>query len=49
VSAAHLLQCGTDLSLITRWLGHENPATMHIRARASRVMNAAKLEAELSC
>jgi site-specific recombinase XerD len=24
-AAMHLLQCGTDVSLITRWLDHENP------------------------
>jgi site-specific recombinase XerD len=35
-AAMHLLQCGTDVSLITRWLGHENPVTMHNHARAYR-------------
>jgi site-specific recombinase XerD len=36
-AAMHLLQCGTDVSLITRWLGHQNPATMHNHARAYRL------------
>jgi site-specific recombinase XerD len=36
-AAMHLLQSGTDVSLITRWLGHENPVTMHNHARAYRV------------
>jgi integrase len=35
-AAMHLLQCGTDVSLITRWLGHETPVTMHNHARAYR-------------
>jgi site-specific recombinase XerD len=35
-AAMHLLQCGTDVSLITQWLGHENPVTMHNHARAYR-------------
>jgi site-specific recombinase XerD len=33
-AAMHLLQSGTDLNLITRWLGHDTPATMHNHARA---------------
>jgi site-specific recombinase XerD len=36
-AAMHLLQCGTDLSVITRWLGHDTPATMHNHARALRL------------
>ena len=35
----HLLQRGTDLGQITRWLGHDTPATMHNHARAYRVTN----------
>jgi site-specific recombinase XerD len=38
-AAMHMLQCGTDVSQITRWLGHENPATMHNHARAYRDLN----------
>ena len=37
--AMHLLQRGTDVSLITRWLGHQNLATMHNHARAYRVLS----------
>jgi len=36
-AAMHLLQCGTDLSVITRRLGHDTPATMHNHARALRL------------
>ena len=35
-AAMHLLQCGTDLSVITHRLGHDTPATMHNHARALR-------------
>ena len=35
----HLLQRGTDLGQITRWLGHDTPATMHNHARAYRAIN----------
>ena len=38
-ASMHLLQRGTDLGQITRWLGHDTPATMHNHARAYRVMN----------
>jgi site-specific recombinase XerD len=38
-ASMHLLQHGTDLGQITRWLGHDTPATMHNHARAFRVMN----------
>jgi site-specific recombinase XerD len=37
-AAMHLLQCGTDLSLISHWLGHDSPATMHNHARAYRML-----------
>jgi site-specific recombinase XerD len=33
-AAMHLLQCGTELGVISRWLGHETPVTMHNHARA---------------
>ncbi len=36
-AAIHLLQCGTELGLISRWLGHDTPATMHNHARAFRM------------
>jgi site-specific recombinase XerD len=35
-ASMHLLQRGTDLGEITRWLGHDTPATMHNHARAFR-------------
>ncbi len=35
-ASMHLLQRGTDLGQITRWLGHDTPATMHNHARALR-------------
>jgi site-specific recombinase XerD len=35
-AAMHLLRCGTDVGLITQWLGHGSPATMHNHARAYR-------------
>lgn len=35
-ASIHLLQRGTDLAQITRWLGHDTPATMHNHARAVR-------------
>jgi len=38
-ASMHLLQRGTDLGQITRWLGHDTPATMHNHARAYRVLN----------
>jgi site-specific recombinase XerD len=37
-AAMHLLQCGTDLGLISHWLGHDTPATMHNHARAYRML-----------
>ncbi len=37
-AAMHLLQIGTDLKVITRWLGHDTPATMSNHARAYRRM-----------
>jgi site-specific recombinase XerD len=37
-AAMHLLQCGTELSLISQWLGHDTPATMHNHARAYRML-----------
>jgi site-specific recombinase XerD len=36
-ASMHLLQRGADLGQITRWLGHDTPATMHNHARAYRV------------
>jgi site-specific recombinase XerD len=36
-AAIHLLQCGTELGVISRWLGHDTPATMHNHARAYRM------------
>jgi site-specific recombinase XerD len=36
-ASMHLLQRGTDLAQITRWLGHDTPATMHNHARAYRI------------
>ena len=33
-AAIHLLQCGTELGVISRRLGHGTPATMHNHARA---------------
>lgn len=39
-AAMHLLQCGTELGVITRWLGHDTPATMHNHARAYRMNGA---------
>jgi site-specific recombinase XerD len=38
-ASMHLLQRGTDLGQITRWLGHDTPATMHNHARAYRILN----------
>ena len=38
-ASMHLLQRGTDLGQITRWLGHDTPATMHNHARAYRAIN----------
>ena len=38
-ASMHLLQRGTDLGQITRWLGHDTPATMHNHARAYRALN----------
>ena len=38
-ASMHLLQRGTDLGQITRWLGHDTPATMHNHARAYRSLN----------
>jgi site-specific recombinase XerD len=35
-ASIHLLQRGTELAQITRWLGHDTPATMHNHARAVR-------------
>ena len=35
-ASMHLLQRGTDIGQITRWLGHDTPATMHNHARAFR-------------
>ena len=35
-AAMHLLQGGIDIGLITRWLGHDTPATMHNHARGAR-------------
>jgi site-specific recombinase XerD len=35
-ASMHLLQRGADLGQITRWLGHDTPATMHNHARAYR-------------
>ena len=39
-ASMHLLQRGTDPGQITRWLGHDTPATMHNHARAYRLINA---------
>jgi site-specific recombinase XerD len=38
-AAIHLLQCGTELGVISRWLGHGTPATMHNHARAYRLIS----------
>jgi site-specific recombinase XerD len=39
-AAIHLLQRGTDIGLVTHWLGHNTPATMHNHARTYRIVKA---------
>ena len=34
----HLLQAGVDISVITRWLGHESPTTTHPYIEADLAM-----------
>jgi site-specific recombinase XerD len=46
-ASMHLLQCGTELAQITRWLGHDTPATMHNHARAYRTEAPLEFDAAL--
>ncbi|MEI7836701.1 MAG: site-specific integrase [Planctomycetota bacterium] len=43
-TAMHMLQSGTDLSVIALWLGHESPATTHMYMVADPVMKERALQ-----
>ena len=43
-TAMHLLQSGSDLSVIALWLGHESPATTHMYMEADLAMKEKALE-----
>jgi site-specific recombinase XerD len=42
--AMHLLQSGTDITVIALWLGHENPATTHMYVEADLAMKQKALD-----
>jgi len=42
-TAMHLLQSGTDITVIAMWLGHEDPSTTHLYVEADLAMKEAAL------